>query len=66
MSEWDEICLLCFYDNVAALSTIIPLEIWDCPGHVSHETLGVPLSQFSTLLFIIDIQVCKLEFNLGS
>ncbi|KAG7089432.1 hypothetical protein E1B28_011118 [Marasmius oreades] len=36
--------------------TIIPLEIWDCPGNVTVETLGAPLSHFSTLIFVIDIR----------
>ncbi|KAJ4477411.1 Gtr1/RagA G protein conserved region-domain-containing protein [Lentinula aciculospora] len=36
--------------------TIIPLEIWDCPGNITVETLGVPLSVFSTLIFVIDIR----------
>ncbi|KAI0072758.1 hypothetical protein K474DRAFT_1650502 [Panus rudis PR-1116 ss-1] len=36
--------------------TVIPLEIWDCPGTTTIETLGVPLTQFSTLVFVIDIQ----------
>ncbi|KAJ3769651.1 Gtr1/RagA G protein Gtr2 [Lentinula raphanica] len=36
--------------------TIIPLEIWDCPGNITVETLGVPLSVFSTLVFVIDIR----------
>jgi len=36
--------------------TIIPLEIWDCPESVTIETIGLPLSQFSTMIFVIDIQ----------
>ncbi|PSS36779.1 hypothetical protein PHLCEN_2v1410 [Hermanssonia centrifuga] len=36
--------------------TVIPLEIWDCPGTLTLETLETPLSQFSTLIFVIDIQ----------
>ncbi|KAI0783950.1 Gtr1/RagA G protein conserved region-domain-containing protein [Irpex lacteus] len=39
-----------------AFDTIIPLEIWDCPGTTTLETLGAPLSQFSTMIFVIDIQ----------
>ena len=38
-------------------STIIPLEIWDCPGNITVETLGAPLSQFATMIFVIDIRV---------
>ncbi|GJE96258.1 Gtr1/RagA G protein Gtr2 [Phanerochaete sordida] len=36
--------------------TVIPLEIWDCPGTATLDTLEAPLSQFSTLVFVIDIQ----------
>ncbi|KAI0649461.1 Gtr1/RagA G protein conserved region-domain-containing protein [Trametes meyenii] len=36
--------------------TVIPLEIWDCPGDTTPETLGAPLSQFATMIFVIDIQ----------
>ncbi|KAG5646964.1 hypothetical protein DXG03_001687 [Asterophora parasitica] len=36
--------------------TVIPLEIWDCPGNTSVETLGAPLSQFATMIFVIDIR----------
>ncbi|KAF8589453.1 hypothetical protein K439DRAFT_1332480, partial [Ramaria rubella] len=32
----------------------IPLEFWDCPGNLPLSSL--PLHQFSTLLFVIDIQ----------
>ena len=38
-------------------STVIPLEIWDCPGNITLEDLGVPLSDFSSLIFVIDIRV---------
>lgn len=38
-------------------STAIPLEIWDCPGNITPETLEGQLSQFSALIFVIDIQV---------
>jgi hypothetical protein len=37
-------------------STIIPIEIWDCPGNITVETLA-PLSQFATMIFVIDIRV---------
>lgn len=40
-----------------SISTVIPLEIWDCPGNITVETLGAPLSQFSTIIFVIDIRV---------
>ncbi|RDB26191.1 Ras-related GTP-binding protein C [Hypsizygus marmoreus] len=36
--------------------TVIPLEIWDCPGNITVETLNAPLSQFSTMIFVIDIR----------
>ncbi|TFY62586.1 hypothetical protein EVJ58_g3773 [Rhodofomes roseus] len=36
--------------------TVIPLEIWDCPGDMNLDSLDVPLSQFATLIFVIDIQ----------
>ncbi|KAI0671401.1 Gtr1/RagA G protein conserved region-domain-containing protein [Trametes maxima] len=36
--------------------TVIPLEIWDCPGDTSPDTLDAPLSQFATMIFVIDIQ----------
>ncbi|KAF9485140.1 hypothetical protein BDN70DRAFT_796453, partial [Pholiota conissans] len=39
-----------------AIDTVIPLEIWDCPANTTVETLGVPLSQFSTIIFVIDIR----------
>ncbi|KAG6845477.1 hypothetical protein H0H87_008837 [Tephrocybe sp. NHM501043] len=36
--------------------SVIPLEIWDCPGNVTVDTLGAPLSQFATMIFVIDIR----------
>ncbi|PFH52945.1 hypothetical protein AMATHDRAFT_138852 [Amanita thiersii Skay4041] len=38
------------------VDTVIPLEIWDTPGNVTVETLGTPFSQFSALVFVIDIR----------
>ena len=38
-------------------STVIPLEIWDCPGNITLDDLGVPLSDFSSLIFVVDIRV---------
>ncbi|KAA1467737.1 Gtr1/RagA G protein Gtr2 [Dentipellis sp. KUC8613] len=35
--------------------TVIPLEIWDCPGNISLDALS-PLSQFASIIFVIDIQ----------
>ncbi|KIM84234.1 hypothetical protein PILCRDRAFT_818570 [Piloderma croceum F 1598] len=36
--------------------TVIPLEIWDCPGNITVEDLGTSLSEFSSLIFVIDIR----------
>ena len=38
-------------------STIIPLEIWDCPGDVPLETIEAHLAEFAAMIFVIDIQV---------
>ncbi|KAL5526553.1 GTR2 [Sanghuangporus sanghuang] len=38
------------------VDSFIPLEIWDCPGNVTVESLGVSLSIFTTIIFVIDIQ----------
>ncbi|KAF7797201.1 hypothetical protein EIP86_008393 [Pleurotus ostreatoroseus] len=37
-------------------STVIPLEIWDCPSTIALESLEAPLNQFATVIFVIDIQ----------
>lgn len=39
------------------LSTVIPLELWDCPGNTTVTSLGVPLSEFAAIVFVIDIRV---------
>ncbi|KAG6862513.1 hypothetical protein C0995_000061 [Termitomyces sp. Mi166 len=36
--------------------SVVPLEIWDCPGNITVDTLGAPLSQFATMIFVIDIR----------
>ncbi|KIY43979.1 hypothetical protein FISHEDRAFT_51981 [Fistulina hepatica ATCC 64428] len=36
--------------------SIIPLEIWDCPGNLTPDTLDAPLSHFSSMIFVIDIR----------
>ncbi|PCH42318.1 Gtr1/RagA G protein Gtr2 [Wolfiporia cocos MD-104 SS10] len=36
--------------------TVIPLEIWDCPGDATLESIEAPLNQFATLIYVIDIQ----------
>jgi Ras-related GTP-binding protein C/D len=40
-----------------AYDTVIPLEIWDCPGATDVATVGAPLNTFASLVFVIDIQV---------
>lgn len=42
-------------------STVIPLEIWDCPGNITLDSLGISLSEFSSVIFVIDIQVLSLS-----
>ena len=37
-------------------SSIIPLEIWDCPGSVTLEQLA-PLDQFASAIFFVDMVV---------
>ncbi|KAH7925853.1 hypothetical protein BV22DRAFT_1033560 [Leucogyrophana mollusca] len=39
-----------------AYDTVIPLEIWDCPGNITVDSLGAPLSMFATIIFVIDIR----------
>ncbi|KAF9223714.1 Gtr1 raga G protein Gtr2 [Gyrodon lividus] len=39
-----------------AFDTVIPLEIWDCPGNITVDTLEAPLSHFSSIVFVIDIR----------
>ncbi|KAI1797011.1 Gtr1/RagA G protein conserved region-domain-containing protein [Ganoderma leucocontextum] len=34
--------------------TVIPLEIWDCPGDIALD--AVDITNFSTMIFVIDIQ----------
>ncbi|KAG2743771.1 hypothetical protein P692DRAFT_201841685 [Suillus brevipes Sb2] len=38
------------------IDTVIPLEIWDCPGNITVDTLGASLADFSTIVFVIDIR----------
>jgi hypothetical protein len=40
-----------------AYDSVMPLEVWDCPGSTDVNSLGVPLTTFSSLVFVIDIQV---------
>jgi Ras-related GTP-binding protein C/D len=37
--------------------TVIPLEVWDTPHNAAPESLGVPLSAFGAMIFVLDIQV---------
>ena len=43
--------------SIPCTSTVIPLEIWDCPGNITPDSLGASLSEFSSIIFVIDIQV---------
>ncbi|BEI87150.1 hypothetical protein CcaverHIS002_0704960 [Cutaneotrichosporon cavernicola] len=36
--------------------TIVPLQIWDTPANFDLDQLDVPLSSFSTLVYVIDMQ----------
>lgn len=42
---------------------MVPLQIWDTPANFEVEQLEVPLGSFSTLIYVMDIQV---GFGLGS
>lgn len=35
----------------------MPLQIWDTPANFDLDQLDVPLSSFSTLVYVIDMQV---------
>lgn len=35
----------------------MPFELWDCPASTTVESLGVPLSEISSLVYFIDVQV---------
>jgi hypothetical protein len=48
--------------SLQCTSTVIPLEIWDCPGNITLDSLGASLSEFSSIIFVIDIQVSCLSF----
>lgn len=34
--------------------------MWDCPGNITVDTLGAPLSEFSSIVFVIDIRASAL------
>lgn len=38
-------------------STIVPLQLWDTPANYDLDQLDVPLSSFSTLVYVMDMQV---------
>ncbi|KAF7968799.1 hypothetical protein HWV62_29266 [Athelia sp. TMB] len=38
------------------IDTVIPLEIWDCPGNITVQDLGTSLTEFSSMVFVIDIR----------
>lgn len=35
---------------------LVPLELWDTPGHATPESIGIPIGQFRSLIFVIDIR----------
>ena len=37
-------------------STIVPLQIWDTPSHFDVDQLQVPLNNFSTIVYVMDMQ----------
>jgi hypothetical protein len=45
----------------AHASTIVPLQIWDTPANFDLDQLDVPLASFSTLVYVIDMQVRMLS-----
>jgi len=42
--------------NRLDVNTIIPFQLWDCPGNHQVENLVAPLSAFSSLVYVIDLQ----------
>ncbi|KAF5359693.1 hypothetical protein D9756_003086 [Leucocoprinus leucothites] len=38
------------------IDTVVPLELWDTPGHATPESIGIPIGQFRSLIFVIDIR----------
>jgi Ras-related GTP-binding protein C/D len=39
------------------IDSIIPLQIWDTPSNFDIESLDVPLGSFSTIIYVMDMQV---------
>jgi hypothetical protein len=42
-------------------STIVPLEIWDTPSSYDIDQLEIPVSSFSTIVYVMDMQVSLLR-----
>lgn len=40
-------------------SILIPIQVWDCPANYPIENLPILLGAFSTIIYVIDIQVCS-------
>ncbi|KAG9049141.1 hypothetical protein FS837_011060 [Tulasnella sp. UAMH 9824] len=38
------------------IDSMVALQLWDCPGSKEIEDLGVPLSYFQSIIFVLDIQ----------
>ncbi|KAJ3565175.1 hypothetical protein NP233_g7804 [Leucocoprinus birnbaumii] len=38
------------------IDTVVPLELWDTPGHATPESIGIPIGDFRSLIFVIDIR----------
>ena len=45
-------------------SSIIPLQIWDTPSNFDLDHLDVPLSSFSTIIYVMDMQASILNDRL--
>ncbi|KIO34496.1 hypothetical protein M407DRAFT_63638, partial [Tulasnella calospora MUT 4182] len=38
------------------IDSMVAFQLWDCPGSREIEDLGVPLSYFQSIIFVLDIQ----------
>lgn len=38
-------------------STIVPIQLWDTPANFDIDQLDAPLGSFSTLVYVMDMQV---------
>lgn len=45
---------------------MVPLELWDTPGNATPESIGIPIGQFRSLIFVIDIRVRISHFRRDS